>query len=355
MDATQLAAPVLGVLVPCRNEARVVERKLADLLAQDWPSAPRAHRVLLVDDGSEDDTAERARAFAARFAERGIAFEVVANRARPGKSGAIRGALERLGRDVDVAVLTDADVVLAPGALAGLAEAFAREAELGMACGAQRFVSEVSPGGRPRATTRSTAGLYDCATAAVRRLESRFGRLFSVHGQLLAWRTDLGLVPTPGFAADDLDLMLQARLAGARVRLVAHASFLEVKTPPGEVREAQALRRARAYLQFLRHPRLGELARHGGPFARAQVALYRRAPLWAPRAWPWLLVACAVAAAALQLAWGAPAAMGFLAGVALTLLVGVGRRFARLMDVIRRAELEESRASLADRWETPRA
>jgi hypothetical protein len=186
-------------------------------------------------------------------------------------------------------------------------------------------------------------------------VESLRGRLFSVHGQLLAWRTDLGLAPTPGFAADDLDLMLQARLAGARVRLAPGAVFLELKTPPGEVREAQALRRARAYLQFLGHPRMHELARHGSPLARAQVALYRRAPLWAPRALPWLSLAAAACALALQLAFGPPAALGFLAGVALTLLVGVGRRYARLMDVIRRAELEEARSSLGDRWETPRA
>ena len=29
------------------------------------------------------------------------------------------------------------------------------------------------------------------------------GRVFSVHGQLLAWRADLGLAPTRGLAADD--------------------------------------------------------------------------------------------------------------------------------------------------------
>jgi glycosyltransferase involved in cell wall biosynthesis len=347
-----LSAPSLGVVLPCRNEARVIERKLSDLLAQAWP---KAGRVVVVDDGSDDATAALAREWIARFAERGIALEVVANGERPGKAGAIRTALRRLGREVDLAVLSDADVVLAPGALAALATAFAREPELGMACGAQRFVPALGTGGRAPADASSTAGLYDRATALVRRAESVCGRLFSVHGQLLAWRTDLGIAPTSGFAADDLDLMLQARLAGRRVRLARGAAFLEVKTPPGAVREAQALRRARAYVQFLGHPRMRELARHGGLLARAQVALYRRAPLWAPRALPWLSLAAAAGALALQFAFGAPAALGFLAGVALTLLVGVGRRYARLMDVIRRAQLEESREPLGDRWETPRA
>ena len=44
----------------------------------------------------------------------------------------------------------------------------------------------------------------------MRAFESRFGKLFSVHGQLMAWRSCLGILPTPGYAADDLDLMLQA-------------------------------------------------------------------------------------------------------------------------------------------------
>jgi glycosyltransferase involved in cell wall biosynthesis len=355
MDAAPLPAPNLGVLVPCRNEARVIERKLANLLAQAWPAAARAHRVVVVDDGSEDGTAGLARAWCERFAARGLALEVAPNAARPGKSGAIATALARLGRDVDVLVLSDADVVIAPGSLIALAAAFARESGLGMACGAQRFVAALSLDGRAAGGAESTAGLYDRGTAWVRRLESRFGRLFSVHGQLLAWRSDLQLAPTPGFAADDLDLMLQARLAGRRVRLVRGAEFQELKTPPGEAREAQALRRARAYVQFLGHPRMRELARHGGVLARAQVGLYRRAPLWAPFAWPWLLALAALLALALQFAFGPPAALGFLAGVALTWMVGIGRRLARLMDVIRRAQREEARASLADRWETPRA
>ncbi|HVS17373.1 MAG TPA: glycosyltransferase [Planctomycetota bacterium] len=355
MELAPIPAPNLGVLVPCRNEERVIARKLTDLLAQRWPDAARAHRVVVVDDQSEDATAELARALAPRFAARGIALDVVPNRARPGKSGAIRCALEELGASVDVAVLTDADVVLAEGALTALARAFAREPRLGMASGSQRFVVAVEAGGRAPRGEASTAGLYDRITAWVRALESRAGRLFSVHGQLLALRTDLGIAPTAGFAADDLDLMLQVRLAGARVELARGARFLEVKTPPGPAREAQALRRARAYVQFLGHPRMGELARLGGPPARLQVALYRHAPLWAPRAWPLLVLATAACVWVLLLTLGAPAALGFLGGVVLTLQLGVGRRLTDLLDVIRRAELEEARASLADRWETPRA
>ena len=240
----------LGVLIPCRNEEALIERKLANLARC---AGIEEARVVVVDDGSEDGTAQKARAAGAR---------VVQNRERPGKPGALRTGIAALA-GCELLVLTDADVLLEERALAELAAAFEREPGLAMACGAQRF------------TRGATA--YDRWTARVRALESRFGALFSVHGQLLAWRASLGLVPTLGFAADDLDLMLQARRQG-RVRLVRTAVFLEEKCAPGPRAEEQALRRARAYVQFVRaHERpLPGLA------GALQWQFYRRAPF----CWP---------------------------------------------------------------------
>jgi glycosyltransferase involved in cell wall biosynthesis len=209
--------------------------------------------VVVVDDGSEDGTAEKARAAGAR---------VVRNRERPGKPGALRTGIAELA-GCELLVLTDADVLLEPRALSELAAAFEREPGLAMACGAQRF------------TNGSTA--YDRWTARVRRLESRCGMLFSVHGQLLAWRAALDLVPTLGIAADDLDLMLQARRRG-RVRLVDSAVFLEEKCAPGPLADEQALRRARAYVQFVRAQRAGL----SGAAGWLQWQFYRRVPLLVP-------------------------------------------------------------------------
>ena len=349
--------PALGVIVPCRDEAAVIERKLANLARLDWPPAARAHRVVVVDDGSRDASADRARALLARdFAGAALQAQVVPNGVRPGKSGAVEQGLRTLGDDVDLLVLTDADVVLERGALARLARAFGEDPALGMACGAQRFVRDLAADGRALGAdggaVRPAAGLYDRLTARVRALESRRGRLFSVHGQLLAWRRALHLVPTAGYAADDLDLMLQARQAGARIRLVDGARFLEVKTPAGPAREAQALRRARAYVQLLRHPRLAELSRRGPPLARLQVQAYR----WLPTSAPWwvplgLVLPCL--AASVLLPPLAVATMWLLVG--LLLVSSPGRRLLRLLAAIQTASGRERRAPLSDRWETPRA
>jgi glycosyltransferase involved in cell wall biosynthesis len=320
---------------------------------------------VVIDDGSTDGTAELAsRAIAELFPEPdGAAHRerpratVVANTLRAGKSGAIaRGLAER--RREELIVLTDADVVLEPRALGRLARAF-QDPRVGMACGAQLFVDSLPADGAECADcTECTggagrapaAGLYDRATSLVRALESSWGLLVSVHGQLLAWLPALGLEPTPGMAADDLDLMLQPRAGGAQVVRVAGARFHEVKTPAGPAREEQAVRRARAYVQFLRHPRIAELGR-GGPLAFLQAWSYRRLPLAAP----WLLpVAGLVLLQTLWLTRGPlPAELALLA-TALLLLSPPGRRLVDLLRVIVVATRRERAGGMTDVWETAR-
>jgi len=55
--------PAVGVIVPARNEAAMLERTLPALAAQDYPGP---WRVAVVDDRSDDGTAEAARRIAAR-------------------------------------------------------------------------------------------------------------------------------------------------------------------------------------------------------------------------------------------------------------------------------------------------
>lgn len=348
----------LGVIVPCRNEGGVIERKLANLVRARWPDGAR-HRVVVVDDASEDDTRARVEAFA-RDSCGDAPFElaVVANARDAGKAGAVTTGLEELGSDVDVVVLTDADVVVRPDALVELARAFAGDTSLALACGAQELVRDLAADGTCRGAAGGepvpALGLYDHWTALVRRFESSYGRLFSVHGQLLAWRVVLELAPRAGIAADDIDLMLQARASRGRrgtrpdkVRLVPRARFLEVKTPPGAARERQALRRARAYFQVLRD----RGAPGSGLLDRLQWAFYRHVP----GAAPWILLALALAAPAL--AWLLAGARG--AVVAALLVVGLalmppGRRLVRLMLVIARARGSERKGTIGDRWEMER-
>ena len=346
----------LGVIVPCHNEARVIARKLRNLAACAWPASDIAHRIIVVDDGSRDWTLELARREAQLLERDDLSIEVIQNGVRPGKSGAIACGLARLGSTVDLVVLTDADVVLSRGALRGLARAFEREPELGLATGAQTFVAGLAADGTLRGEDgvrfKKANTLYDVGTAWVRALESRFGLVFSVHGQLLAWRRELELAPTPRIAADDLDLMLQVRTRGLRTELVRSARFFEVRAPAGNERELQAVRRSRAYLQFLEHPRIDELLQHGHWLRRWHASLYVE-PSSAGSNIIGLLTCLGMGASLGWLKWGwvaaiVFAALGFLAQLPVMLVIRQKRRH------LQTARTMNASFGMSDRWETAR-
>ncbi len=121
------ASPV-SVVVPTFNRARLLESTLGSLVAQD----PRPH-VIVVDDGSTDDTA----AVLERFG-----VEVVAN--PPGGWGAGRArnaGLERV--TTPLVAFVDSDDLLFPGALATLAAALAEAPSAPFASGCALVASRV--------------------------------------------------------------------------------------------------------------------------------------------------------------------------------------------------------------------
>ncbi|MHC4844797.1 MAG: glycosyltransferase [Planctomycetota bacterium] len=367
---------VLGIIIPAHNEAAVIERKLRNLHDCRWPFSKRPHQVVVVDDGSEDDTATIARALCDElFANptgnnrmtvpalaRGApaAARVIGNETRPGKAGAIAAGLAALGDEADVIVLTDADVVLRPTSLLLLEPAFRERPELGMACGKQEFVRDLAADGSCRGADGGepvdASDPYDRWTAKVRARESRKGRLFSVHGQLLAWRASLGLAPTPGIAADDLDLMLQVRQHGMLIEQVSGVTFLEVKTSDPAARDAQELRRARAYLQVMKDRNLPADA----PLTdRLQLALYRNVPRTALLLWAGVTLLTVAAIVAFLPAAGVSLFVGVVLGVLallawLWLASPAGRHVLHLADVIRRAKRMEASGTLGDRWDMAR-
>jgi hypothetical protein len=345
----------LLVVIPCRDEAAVIARRLANLARAAWPARPRPHRIAVVDDGSRDGTAERARAAGREvFGGRAdVELCVLANPGPAGKPGAVRAGLAGAG-EFDLAVLTDADVVNAEEALVELARAFEREPRLALATGTQRFVRDLAADGSPCAADggplADASAAWDRWTARARALESRFGSVFSVHGQLLAWRAALGLAPAIGVAADDLDLMLAVRARACeprRIEQVREALFAEVKTPDGPAARAQAQRRARAWFQALWR----SSPPAGGPLELAQWLLYRHAPTIAPEL---SLVAPAVLVAAAGLALGPAAALGTGLSFAALACTPLGRRWIRLMGTIAAARSAERRSPLPDAWEMSR-
>jgi hopene-associated glycosyltransferase HpnB len=107
--------PDVAIVVPARDEADVIGRSIASLLAQDYPGRLR---VVLVDDGSSDGTA----AIAAARAGADQRLTVIAGAARPhgwaGKLWAVHQGVA--ATDEALLLLTDADITHDPRHVATL-------------------------------------------------------------------------------------------------------------------------------------------------------------------------------------------------------------------------------------------
>ncbi|MFG1851744.1 glycosyltransferase [Actinomadura geliboluensis] len=110
--------PEVAAVVPARDEAAILPETLPTLLAQDYPGA---FRVVVVDDGSSDGTAETAARLGAR---------AVPARERPeGWAGKVWAMAEgvRAAGEPDLYLFTDADIAYAPGTVRRLVRAAAGE------------------------------------------------------------------------------------------------------------------------------------------------------------------------------------------------------------------------------------
>ena len=100
--------PSVVAVVPARNEADVIATSLGSLLKQDYPGP---FRIILVDDQSDDGTAEAAGAL-------GGTLEVVTGASHPagwtGKLFAMAQGVARAAETPDYLLLTDADIAHAP-------------------------------------------------------------------------------------------------------------------------------------------------------------------------------------------------------------------------------------------------
>lgn len=121
VEPAPLTWPAVTAVVPARDEADVIDRSIGGLLAQDYPGL---FRVILVDDQSQDGTAEVAREAAKRL---GLddRLTILTGAERPadwtGKLWAVhQGVVEARADRPEFLWLTDADIAHAPDTLRGL-------------------------------------------------------------------------------------------------------------------------------------------------------------------------------------------------------------------------------------------
>lgn len=103
--------PDFSVVIPAFNEMGVIERALSSVCVNDYPKDKL--QIIVVDDGSTDDTFGVARKFAE--SQKGVAIEVV-RQENAGKANALNFGIKNFARG-ELIMCLDADSYLAPDAI----------------------------------------------------------------------------------------------------------------------------------------------------------------------------------------------------------------------------------------------
>ncbi|MGA3133126.1 MAG: glycosyltransferase [Terracidiphilus sp.] len=172
--ATPGFAPHVAVLIPAYNEETVIVRTIRSVLNSDYKNL----RVIVIDDGSHDRTAEVAAA--AYAGEISTGHIQVLTKRNEGKAAALNYALDRIDEEIYVGI--DADTVIAADAISKLIPHF-EDPAIGAIAGNAKV------GNRVNLWTRWQALEYITSQNFERRALNLFHVITVVPGAIGAWRT----------------------------------------------------------------------------------------------------------------------------------------------------------------------
>lgn len=166
--------PRVSLVIAAYNEERVIEGKIRNSLALDYPHDRL--EIIVVSDGSADRTP----AIVASFADQGVIG--LHDPPRRGKSAALNRGVGRA--EGDIVVFSDANNDFAPDALRVLVRHFADPA-VGGVCGVKQI--------KPAADRHSTQGdsMYWRYESAIKQAEGRLGSITNADGEIFAIRRRL--------------------------------------------------------------------------------------------------------------------------------------------------------------------
>ena len=188
--------PKVTLVIAAYNEETVIDRKLRESRAADYPR--ELLQVIVAADGSDDATAG--------FAAAHPGVEVLHSPERRGKMAAINRAME--WATGDVVVFSDANNHLRPDAISEIVRPFS-DPTVGAATG--RKVSSGQSG------LGFSEGAYWRYEAFLRRMEDRLGCTVGVNGEIFAIRRDLFRAAPESVINDDQWMAHQVTKAGYRV------------------------------------------------------------------------------------------------------------------------------------------
>ena len=227
------AEPTASIVLPTYNESGIIEKKLDDVLALDYPMEKVE---LVVVDSSDDETPELIEAY---FADREYpTLNLIREQERRGLAPALNDAYA--AADNEMVVKTDCDSYVAEDALRQAAANLA-DPEVAAVTGQNAEVlggSEVEAG-------------YRGVQAYIQTLESHLDSTLIFHGPFSAFENDAIVPIDPNSLADDTELALKIRRGGDRVIFDPAVRYKEASHSDFGKRRLQKDRRGMGLIRLL--------------------------------------------------------------------------------------------------------
>lgn len=184
--------PDVALLIAAHNEEAVIEKRIANALALDYPR--RKLHIIVASDGSDDRTASVVRRY-------GSQVRLLDYPQRRGKAATLNDAVSAV--DAGVVVFSDANTFMEPQSMRRLARWFVRP-DVGVVCG--RLVLH------DHASGRNVDSVYWRYETFLKKCESLLGALLGANGAIYAIRREYFQPVPPETIIDDFVIPLAARI-----------------------------------------------------------------------------------------------------------------------------------------------
>lgn len=201
--------PELTLIVPAYNEAEILEQKIKNTLALDYPSV--LIKLLFIIDGSNDGSE--------KILNHYPQIKVLFQPQRQGKMAAINRAMQFI--QTPVVVFSDANTLLNTIALREMVKHYANQ-KIGGVAGEKKVMTDISDN-----LIGEGEGLYWQYESAMKQIDSDFYTVVAAAGELFSIRTNL-FKPLPNDTVlDDLVLAVNTCKQGYRIAYEKNAYAIE--------------------------------------------------------------------------------------------------------------------------------
>lgn len=223
----------VSVIIPCHNESAIISKKIENSLKL----GETIKEIIIVDDNSTDETYN----IALKLENTHKNITVLKNTGGHGKNSAVVLALKNCSGDI--ICLTDADIMLPENTVINVLPYFDKN-KVGMVSLSPMLIFPVC--NKPN---NEYATVYETCVRWLKITESWIDSVPVPHGQALFFLKHLNLLPIR--QADDVDLGIQTRKKGYKVKYAKYCFFHEKVLDDSTKLRKQKIRRCKAVIDAL--------------------------------------------------------------------------------------------------------